>query len=285
MKGGGGAPDQQVISDVRGYAQETRNGYDHVLRWMRVLGTFGALDDMTAAEARGYADQHLAGRWGPVAAELAALESAGGGYEPDQQVVADVRGYAQETRNGYDHVLRWMRVLATFGALDDMTAAEARGYADQHLAERWGPVAAELERLGGVDLRARAGACRARRVVGGRHRRPGPSPGERVGDAASGHRQRSLRLRPFVRLGDQVGPRLAFLREQGAHSELPHRPAGVVDVPGHGLLRHRGLGHVGPRHRHLDQNATQPCAGDQSGDVPLLRVLADGQRAARRAGQ
>ena len=39
------------------------------------------------------------------------------GYEPDQQVVANVRDYAAETHNGYDHVLRWVRVLKTFGVV------------------------------------------------------------------------------------------------------------------------------------------------------------------------
>ena len=47
--------------------------------------------------------------------ELTKLE-ADGGYQPDQQVVSDVRDYAAETHNGFDHVLRWMRVLKTFGA-------------------------------------------------------------------------------------------------------------------------------------------------------------------------
>ena len=53
-------------------------------------------------------------------------------YEPDPQLIADVRGYAAETDNGFDHVLRWVRVLQAFGALEGMTAAEARGYAEQY---------------------------------------------------------------------------------------------------------------------------------------------------------
>ena len=133
-------PDPQVIADVWGYAAETDNGYDHVLRWVRVLQSFGAIEGMTAAEARGYADNGWQ-RWVPVAAELRKLED--GQAEPDPQVVADVWGYAAETDNGFDHVLRWMRVLHTFGALDDMTAAEAQGYADNGW-QRWVPVAAEL---------------------------------------------------------------------------------------------------------------------------------------------
>ena len=138
-------PDAQLISDVRGYAQETEKGYDHVLRWVRVLMTLGALEGVTAAEAQGFVDRGWE-RWAPVAAELQELEAASGDYEPDSQVLADVRGYAQETEKGYEHVLRWMRVLITFGALEGVTVAEARGYADQGWA-RWIPVAAELALL------------------------------------------------------------------------------------------------------------------------------------------
>ena len=77
-------PDEQLIDDVRGYARETEKGYDHVLRWMRVLHTFDALDDMTAAEAQDYADNGWQ-RWVPVADALADLENAPGDYQPDGQ--------------------------------------------------------------------------------------------------------------------------------------------------------------------------------------------------------
>ena len=140
----GHAPDPQVVDDVWDYARETQHGADHVLRWMRVLHTFGVLDDMSAAEAQDHADQFWAARWDPVVTELTNLENAPGEYAPDTQVVDDVRGYARETDNGFDHVLRWMRVLHTFDALDDMSAAEAQGYADQYTAARWDPVVAEL---------------------------------------------------------------------------------------------------------------------------------------------
>ena len=129
-------PDSQVVADVWTYAKETANGPDHVLRWFRVLSTFDAIDGMTASEAQGYADRGW-NRWVPV---VAALNSG----EPDSQLIADIRGYSRETRNGYDHVHRWMRVLHTFDALDDMTAAEAQGYADTYTAARWDPVVAEL---------------------------------------------------------------------------------------------------------------------------------------------
>ena len=139
-------PDSEVIDDVWEYAKETDEGHVHVLRWMRVLKTLGAVGDMTAAQARDNADQYSADRWDPVVEELEKLERAQGDYEPDQEVVKDVRGYAKETKHGFDHVLRWVRVLKTFGAIADITAAEAQGYADQGW-ERWDPVAAELADL------------------------------------------------------------------------------------------------------------------------------------------
>ena len=61
-------------------------------------------------------------------------------------MIADVWDYARETGNGFDHVLRWVRALKTFGEVEDMTSAEAQGYANQHLAERWDPVVEELEK-------------------------------------------------------------------------------------------------------------------------------------------
>ena len=119
-------PDQQLIANVWDYAAETNSGFDHVLRWMRVLKTFGVVQDMSAAEAQENADQYWAARWDPVVAELQKLERAPDDYEPDQQLIANVWDYARETDSGFDHVLRWMRVLKTFGVVEDMTAAEAR---------------------------------------------------------------------------------------------------------------------------------------------------------------
>ena len=139
----GHAPDPQVVDDVWDYARETQHGADHVLRWMRVLHTFGVMEDMSAAEAQDHADQFWAARWDPVVTELTNLE-AQDDYTPDPQVVDDVRGYSAETDNGFDHVLRWMRVLHTLGALDAMSASEAQGYADQYTAARWDPVVSEL---------------------------------------------------------------------------------------------------------------------------------------------
>ena len=138
-------PDEQVIADVRGYAAETQNGHAHVLRWMRVLHTFDALSDVTSAEAQGFADTYWALRWDPIVAELEKLEQ--GASTPDAQVVADVRDYSEETANGADHVLRWYRVLHTFGALTAMTAAEAQGHAVTFTSSRWGPVVAALAEL------------------------------------------------------------------------------------------------------------------------------------------
>ena len=139
-------PDPQVLADVQSYAKETQHGYEHVLRWIRVLKTLGAVADMSAAEARDNAERFTAERWDPVVAELEKKESAPDDYEPDQDVIGDVEDYAQETQHGFDHVLRWMRVLKTLGAIDDMTAAEARDNAERFTAERWDPVVAELEK-------------------------------------------------------------------------------------------------------------------------------------------
>ncbi len=139
-------PDQDLIADVKRYSKELTHGYDHVLRWMRVLMAFGVVEGMTAAEAQDMAEEYSADRWDPVVAELSALE-ADSDYEPDAGVVEAVEGYSKELTHGYDHVLRWMRVLKTFGAIADMTSTEAQGYADQYLAERWDPVVEELRKL------------------------------------------------------------------------------------------------------------------------------------------
>ena len=106
-------PDLQLIDDVWSYARETQHGFNHVWRWMRVLKTLDAVADMTAAEAQEHADQHLAERWDPVVEELENLEDAPGTYKPNQEVVDDVWSYARETQHGFDHVLRWARVLKT----------------------------------------------------------------------------------------------------------------------------------------------------------------------------
>ena len=82
-------PDQDVVEAVEGYSKELTHGYDHVLRWVRVLMAFGAVEDMSAAEAQGHADTFWNVRWDPVAAELTALQ-ADPDYEPDQDVIDDV---------------------------------------------------------------------------------------------------------------------------------------------------------------------------------------------------
>ena len=111
---------------------------------MRVLKTLGAVTDVTSAEAQGYADRGWQ-RWDPVATELRNQEDAQGDYEPDQQVIDDVWSYARETGNGCNHVLRWMRTMKSFGVLEDMTAGEAKGYADRGW-KRWDPVVDELKK-------------------------------------------------------------------------------------------------------------------------------------------
>ena len=80
-------------------------------------------------------------------------------YAPSAQLVANVRGYAQETDNGQAHVDRWLRVLAAFG--DDnghapMTAAEARGHAAEFWSARWDPVVEALAALESAQASAQA---------------------------------------------------------------------------------------------------------------------------------
>ena len=148
-------PDPQVIANVKTYAAETDYGFNHVLRWIRVLHTLGAIEEMTAAEAQENAEQYWAARWDPVVAELTEME-AQDSHVPDPQVIADVWVYAAETDNGFDHVLRWIRVLKTFGAVEDMSAAEAQGHAGQYSAERWNPVVTELTKWRRRPLKLRS---------------------------------------------------------------------------------------------------------------------------------
>ena len=129
--------ESELISSVRGYSEETEQGYLHVSRWYRVLKSLGALEPMTSMEAQGYAAQYLASRWAPVATALALMEQGG---VADPQVIADVETYAKETENGTAHVKRWMRALDGLGGLEAMTAAEAQTFADKGWT-RWVPVA------------------------------------------------------------------------------------------------------------------------------------------------
>ncbi len=140
-------PDPEVVDDVRSYAAETEHGFAHVWRWVRVLESFGALEGMTVAEAEDNADRFMASRWDPVADELRRLEDADGETEADQQLIADIRGYAEQTEHGFEHVWRWVRALKSLGAVEAMTAAEARDNAGTFMASRWDPVAAELAEM------------------------------------------------------------------------------------------------------------------------------------------
>ena len=65
--------------------------------------------------------------------------------------------------HGFDHVMRWMRVLKTFGDLQDMTAAEAQDYADRGW-EAVGPGGRGIGEEGGIVplVRTDAGAGRKR---------------------------------------------------------------------------------------------------------------------------
>ena len=152
-------PSQRLVADVRGYAEQTQHGFEHVWRWVRVLESFGALEGMTVAEAEDNADRFMASRWDPVADELRRLQLASGDAEADQQLIARIRGYARQTQHGFEHVWRWIRALKSLGAVEAMTAAEARDNAGRFMASRWDPVADELAELEGstaADLPNRA---------------------------------------------------------------------------------------------------------------------------------
>ncbi len=73
---------------------------------------------------------------------------------------ATVRGYADETQHGADHVSRWKRALAGLGDGDaiaegytPMTADEAQDMADAYTASRWNPIVEAL-----TDLESRHAA-------------------------------------------------------------------------------------------------------------------------------
>ena len=72
----------ELKATVRGYADETQHGDDHVNRWKRALAGLGDADaiaegytPMTAAEAQDMADAYSASRWDPVVEALTDLES------------------------------------------------------------------------------------------------------------------------------------------------------------------------------------------------------------------
>ena len=65
-------------------------------------------------------------------------------YVSDQDLIDDVWDYARETQQGYDHVLRWMRVLKTLGTVEVMTSSEAQAYADRGW-KRWDLVVEALK--------------------------------------------------------------------------------------------------------------------------------------------
>ncbi len=76
-------PDYSALKDtVRGYAEETQHGDDHVSRWKRALAGLGDEDaiaegytPMTADEAQDMADTYSASRWNPIVEALTDLES------------------------------------------------------------------------------------------------------------------------------------------------------------------------------------------------------------------
>ena len=81
--------------------------------------------------------------------------SAQDGPPLDAQLLADVRGYAAETRHGTLHVNRWKRVLEAFGVedyagLEPTTLDEARVHVDIGRS-RWVPVLAHMAAMDAAD--------------------------------------------------------------------------------------------------------------------------------------
>ncbi|MCY4248167.1 MAG: hypothetical protein OXE95_11420, partial [Chloroflexi bacterium] len=71
-------------------------------------------------------------------------------YQAPESLIQDVRAWRAETEHGAEHVERWDRVLAAFGAgshANPMTVSEAQGYADRGWG-RWIPVVEALKKLG-----------------------------------------------------------------------------------------------------------------------------------------
>ena len=92
-----------LIADVRGYAEETESGEEHVKRWQRVLkalgeddAVFAGLTPMTASEAQTYADRGWT-RWEPVVTALTALEAAA---QPPVQPTITIAGGSAVTEGG-----------------------------------------------------------------------------------------------------------------------------------------------------------------------------------------
>ena len=165
-----GCVPKQLLADVEGYAQETHKGVGHVSRWQYVLRAFQHEDQgknvgMPASVAQQYSNSGLT-RWDPVVPVLRCIErgpvtrSVWSWPSPpsnpcvSSQLHRTVQGYAAETQHGFEHVNRWMEVLAAFGEnnlyaesarFSPTTAAEAREMRDRYSPSRWIPVVTALE--------------------------------------------------------------------------------------------------------------------------------------------
>ncbi len=204
-----------LIDKVRHYITEIWHGYDHVLRWQRVLfalsdGSEGEGPAMTAAEAQDYANRGMT-RWVPVAAALSPLQTqsaspddeiegeapadddtpsdsetpvepveAQDAFVPDAALIANIRAWRSETHHGQAHVDRWTRVLIAFkvetGSLAPMSATEAQTYADKGWT-RWEPVVAALKAMQ-ADMQQEEAAASEQDDA------PPPTPALSVSDAS-----------------------------------------------------------------------------------------------------
>ena len=104
-------------------------------------------------------------------------------------MVANVETYSKELTHGYDHVLRWVRVLMTLGVVQGMTADEAQENADTYWAERWNPVVAELRKLEAANAEHGATGSGGPQARGGPQGQGNPEPQQSCGTIADRQRQ------------------------------------------------------------------------------------------------
>ena len=86
---------------------------------------------------------------GRAAVPLRGEDGGTAAFEPDADLVADIRRWRAETDHGQAHVDRWTRVLIALGvetgSLEPMSSTEAQTYADRGWT-RWNRVVPELQR-------------------------------------------------------------------------------------------------------------------------------------------
>ena len=153
------APSADLVAEIKTWRDDPAWSHEpaHARKWNRVLAALGldsGEDPMPESEIRDNASKWPDSRWAKVAAgldEIAACEAAAA-CVPDEDLIAEVEGYAAETHHGTDHVNRFRSVLEALGAgdwdgVEPMSVEKAEEMARIHAAHRWDPIVAELKRL------------------------------------------------------------------------------------------------------------------------------------------